>query len=123
MASISCIKCQKPFKTESGLTWHLEHIHGGGPEPHRSVLSPTSDSTTEAEHPRADSDAALIPVTPQTYQAIQAVAEYHKIDVPMLIDSGLGLVNDCPSLNYWLRDELREARRIGRDPCLDRDED
>ena len=27
MAKVNCPECDKTFKTESGLQWHLEHVH------------------------------------------------------------------------------------------------
>ena len=32
MASIACNQCPKSFRNESGLAWHVAHIHGGGAE-------------------------------------------------------------------------------------------
>ena len=33
MAQLQCIHCPKSFKTESGLEWHLVHLHVGAASP------------------------------------------------------------------------------------------
>ena len=50
MASkITCQQCQKTFRTESGLNWHLEHVHGQVQQsvtlhqPSEQVQAPTND--------------------------------------------------------------------------------
>lgn len=59
MSQTSCGQCKKTFKGESGLAWHLEHIHGRGrPAP--------------AE---ADRDAGLAPNEQPAQAELQAVVD------------------------------------------------
>ena len=37
---ISCPKCPQKFKTETGLDWHLDHIHGS-PKQSTTLISQT----------------------------------------------------------------------------------
>ncbi len=52
MASmILCPECPKTFRTESGLAWHLEHIHGRSEEDavtDNPFQCPLCDSKTES---------------------------------------------------------------------------
>jgi len=76
MAQIPCPECEKTFRTESGLNWHLERIHaysqgdqGGNPQPDQLSLQQEAEDIAQFEGTR-DAVEAL-------EQRIEGIATSH----------------------------------------------
>ena len=56
MATIDCTQCKRSFRTESGRTWHLAHIHqlGDSVENVDTINGQTIDGEVELLATRVD---------------------------------------------------------------------
>lgn len=110
MQKFTCTQCERTFKGESGLEWHLRHVHGETARDNQSARASMAEETPEkrkatfAELQEATKTVKWTsPLGGQIVRALISLDVLHRKDVPKEVLEQRRLTDPLPPIYIDLR--------------------